>query len=298
MLFVSMSKKGIYYLLGSILLILSLVRFLFISEKQQSISPERVKVALREVGNQLLLAHKDATSLILPVTMVAPNTFQLSFESVLAFDPEDLDAIMKQQLEKVALTSNYLVEVIDCTEQQVVYSYYREPTTNNNMIPCIGRALPEKCYLIEIQFTQKVAISPTQKTTALFLAIIGILFLTIGYYKSEKAILNKTKVTDNAISIGHFKFYPEENKLIKETIEIQLSKKECEILAIFIANPNQVIKRDELTKRVWEDHGVIVGRSLDTYISKLRKILKDDTNIKLTNVHGVGYKLEVKNHLS
>ena len=64
-------------------------------------------------------------------------------------------------------------------------------------------------------------------------------------------------------------------------------------MAIFVANPNQIIKRDELTKRVWEDNGVIVGRSLDTYISKLRKKLKDDDTIKLINVHGVGYKLEI-----
>ena len=80
---------------------------------------------------------------------------------------------------------------------------------------------------------------------------------------------------------------------MQQATEINLSKKECELLAIFVVNPNQIIKRDELTKRVWEDHGVFVGRSLDTYISKLRKKLKDDKTIKFTNVHGVGYKLEV-----
>ncbi|WAC02474.1 helix-turn-helix domain-containing protein [Lacinutrix neustonica] len=71
-----------------------------------------------------------------------------------------------------------------------------------------------------------------------------------------------------------------------------MSKKECELLVIFIAHPNQIVTRDTLTKKVWEDKGVIVGRSLDTYISKLRKLLQDDDSIKLTNVHGVGYKLE------
>jgi len=93
--------------------------------------------------------------------------------------------------------------------------------------------------------------------------------------------------------IGSFYFYPEQNKLVKEAQEIALSKKECELLALFVANPNQIIKRDELTKRVWEDNGVFVGRSLDTYISKLRKKLKADTSIKLTNIHGIGYKLEI-----
>ena len=66
-----------------------------------------------------------------------------------------------------------------------------------------------------------------------------------------------------------------------------------ELLTIFVGRPNQVIKRDELIKRVWEDHGVFVGRSLDTYISKLRKKIKEDPSLKLTNIHGVGYKLEV-----
>ncbi|QTD36251.1 winged helix-turn-helix transcriptional regulator [Polaribacter batillariae] len=91
-----------------------------------------------------------------------------------------------------------------------------------------------------------------------------------------------------------FQFFPEQHKLVKKSAEISLSKKECELLKIFVANSNKVIKREELTKKVWEDNGVFVGRSLDTYVSKLRKILKEDESIKLINVHGVGYKLEMK----
>ena len=56
---------------------------------------------------------------------------------------------------------------------------------------------------------------------------------------------------------------------------------------------NQIVKRDILVKKVWEDNGVIVGRSLDTYISKIRKKLKDDDSIKIVNIHGVGYRLEI-----
>ena len=60
-------------------------------------------------------------------------------------------------------------------------------------------------------------------------------------------------------------------------------------------NPEHlIIKREELSKKVWEDHGVFVGRSLDTYISKLRKKLSEDETLKLTNVHGIGYVLVVK----
>ena len=51
---------------------------------------------------------------------------------------------------------------------------------------------------------------------------------------------------------------------------------------------------EKINKKVWEDNGVFVGRSLDTYISKLRKKLQDDDRIKITNIHGVGYKFEIK----
>ena len=126
--------------------------------------------------------------------------------------------------------------------------------------------------------------------------IIGVflLFQFIIYKRKLAETAEKNRIENSPYaSIGSFHFYPDQNKLVKKAKEISLSKKECELLAIFIANPNQIIKRDELMKRVWEDHGVVVGRSLDTYISKLRKILKEDDTIKITNVHGVGYKLEV-----
>ena len=93
---------------------------------------------------------------------------------------------------------------------------------------------------------------------------------------------------------SNFRNKADQNKLMIEKTEINLSKKEVELLTVFAANLNKVIKREELSKKVWEDHGVFVGRSLDTYISKLRKKLSDDEAIKLTNMHGIGYMLEIK----
>ena len=128
----------------------------------------------------------------------------------------------------------------------------------------------------------------------LIMLFSSVVLLLIEWIHHKRKVHSEQKTnTLEYERLGSFRFYPDQNKLVKEAEEINLSKKECELLSIFIMRPNEIIKRDELTKRVWEDNGVIVGRSLDTYISKLRKKLKDDTNIKLTNVHGVGYKLEV-----
>jgi len=56
---------------------------------------------------------------------------------------------------------------------------------------------------------------------------------------------------------------------------------------------NEISNRKQLQKEVWEDDGVLVGRSLDVFISKLRKKLEADPAVRIINIHGKGYKLEV-----
>lgn len=79
---------------------------------------------------------------------------------------------------------------------------------------------------------------------------------------------------------------------IEGTIK-QLTQKEVEILSLLAKSPNVLLKRDHILKVVWEDNGYFVGRSLDVFISKLRKYLKLDTNIQIVNIHGEGYKFVV-----
>ena len=74
-----------------------------------------------------------------------------------------------------------------------------------------------------------------------------------------------------------------------------LTPKESKLLHILSLSPNVVIDRSILQKEIWENEGVIVTRSLDMFISKLRKKLDKDASITIVNIHGVGYKLEIKN---
>jgi hypothetical protein len=264
------------------------------SDSKNDLFEEHVKIALREVGNQLLLSKEDSTSLILPVLKIDESKYQLSFETALSFEPNNLVEIVKNSFKKSGFNQNYLVEVLNCKNEEVAYSYIIKNETEEDIIPCAGRFLPENCYQIRFKF---LLIKPkTSSKNWLFYLLIPI-FLGIFYRVLSTKKKNKILVEQNTAehsNFGSFQFYPNQNKLIKEAQEIALSKKECEILQIFVANPNQIIKREELTKKVWEDNGVFVGRSLDTYISKLRKKLKEDTSIKLTNVHGVGYRLDLK----
>ncbi|QOD59870.1 winged helix-turn-helix transcriptional regulator [Polaribacter haliotis] len=279
------------------ILILAIVVFgfwSFVKPKQDKTDfSERAKIALREVGNQLLLANKDSVSLILPILKIDDFKYQISFEKPLSFEPNTLVEIIKTVFDKTNFHKNYRVEVIEISSKEVAYSYEINVEEEQTIIPCAGRFLPENKYQIEVKFLGLKTSSNYMWLFYIFIPLIlGILYRK--FYSDKKTLETQEIVPENGTHLGIFQFFPEQNKLVKKAIEINLSKKECELLEIFVANPNKIIKREELTKKVWEDNGVFVGRSLDTYISKLRKILKEDENIKLINVHGVGYKLEIK----
>jgi DNA-binding response OmpR family regulator len=90
-------------------------------------------------------------------------------------------------------------------------------------------------------------------------------------------------------------FDAKNKKLIIGGKTIDLTGTETRVLLIFASSPNEIIERSRLQKEIWEDEGVIVGRSLDMFISKLRKKLELDPNIKIVVIRGKGYKLEVSN---
>ncbi|MCH5597849.1 winged helix-turn-helix domain-containing protein [Niabella ginsengisoli] len=95
------------------------------------------------------------------------------------------------------------------------------------------------------------------------------------------------------ITLGSVLFDPTNRKLIVNGTATDLTGTEARVLLIFAQSPNETIERSRLQKEIWEDEGVIVGRSLDMFISKLRKKLEPDPNIKIVVIRGKGYKLEV-----
>ncbi|WP_232729149.1 winged helix-turn-helix domain-containing protein [Ulvibacter sp. MAR_2010_11] len=290
-----MSRKKIYILVAILVLIVFAVGLLN-SDRKKDIFAERAKISLRDIGNQLLLANNDSTSLVQPVIQITQSKYQLSFQKQLSFDPTDLVSITRESLQKGELPENYLVEVLECETQEVAYSYEMKNNEELSIIPCGGRILPENCYTIDFRFTDITSASVLSTGNKLLLLVfMGAVFLFLYevFFSKRKANIPTEDVNPNYTEIGSFQFYPGQNKLVKKPNEINLSRKECELLEIFVANLNQIVSRDELTKKVWEDHGVFVGRSLDTYVSKLRKKLQEDETVQLVNVHGVGYKLEI-----
>lgn len=105
-----------------------------------------------------------------------------------------------------------------------------------------------------------------------------------------KAVLNRSKRPQQN-TLGKFIFLKEDLSLRLEETELNLTQRECDLLHFLVSHKNSVVKREQILKTIWGDDDYFMGRSLDVYISKLRKYLSADQNIQIKNYHGVGFKL-------
>jgi DNA-binding response OmpR family regulator len=99
---------------------------------------------------------------------------------------------------------------------------------------------------------------------------------------------------DKVFSVSTFIFDTENLTLTLNGTTQSLTKKEAQILKILCKFKNQVLPREVILNAVWGQDDYFVGRSLDVFITKLRKYLKEDERIQILNIHGVGFKLEIK----
>ena len=112
-----------------------------------------------------------------------------------------------------------------------------------------------------------------------------------------EAILRRVKGKKNKEStlyhIGRFTFDTQKQLLTIGEKQTKLTTKENELLALLCSHANEILQRDYALKTIWIDDNYFNARSMDVYITKLRKHLKDDDQIEIINIHGKGYKLIV-----
>lgn len=113
-----------------------------------------------------------------------------------------------------------------------------------------------------------------------------------------QAIINRTiplpegKKENRTILIGEYEFDPSNQVLRYFDISHRLTIKESNILEMLCSSKNEIVKREELMVKIWGDSDYYTGRSLDVFISKIRRYLKDDASIKIITIPTVGYILE------
>ena len=115
-----------------------------------------------------------------------------------------------------------------------------------------------------------------------------------------EAILRRTRKSlitsgqDAVYEIGSFTFDYSNQLLKREGRERRLTKKEAEVLRLLCINMNKILRREVALKMIWGEDDYFMGRSMDVYITKLRKFLQDDPRVSITNIHRTGFMLEIK----
>ena len=133
------------------------------------------------------------------------------------------------------------------------------------------------------------------------LSLVGLLagLLVIGWRRSVQTVptdsfQKSSQKGANLLHFGQSSLDLANLLLLTGTHKHNLTYREAKLLRVLASHPNQVLERDQILKLVWEDEGITVGRSVDVFISRLRKLLSHDPTIKIAAVHGVGYRMEVE----
>ena len=274
------------------------------SMTDQEVFDKRAKVAMRMIGHEILKATGDTVSRVMPIEQTDQH-YKIPFESEFGIDPDDIVSTIKHVMAETSVATNYLVEVKQCETEKIVYSFEIRNGTYAGMIPCAGRLLPEDCYSLLVTILDgtrpPASMVRTAKNSALATSgksnplqslylIIPLLFLigSIAYFIWKKKPADSIP---HLILIGASQFDKRNRVLSFKDHRIELSYKEAELLSVLHTSANAPIEREVILQRVWGDEGGYVGRTLDVFISKLRKKLEADASVKIVNVRGVGYQL-------
>ena len=98
-------------------------------------------------------------------------------------------------------------------------------------------------------------------------------------------------------SIGSYQFDSKLRQITRENQVQKLSPKEADLLKLLCQNRNELVPREMALRKIWGDDGYFTARSMDVFVTKLRKFLSDDPAVEIRNIHGSGFMLEVKNTL-
>ncbi|MDF1695296.1 MAG: winged helix-turn-helix domain-containing protein [Saprospiraceae bacterium] len=296
-------KQLLYIPLSFVIMILSMSN----AWSQDSYDEKQIQVSLRMIGHQVLLSAGDSTSRVLPI-IKNNNRYKIVLDTELELNPDALVESVNKVVADTELADKFIVEVEDCSSGEIVYSYSMNLDEESNIIPCRARNLPLSCYSLLFSLNERDSMMLAQQailvpldhnkedsslTGGWGLGLLGGVALVLGiWFMMKNNKKEEPEVEDpNVIQLGGSRFDKHSTELIIEDKRIELTAKEADLLILLYDAVNTTIEREVILSKVWGDDGDYVGRTLDVFISKLRKKLEADSTVKIVNIRGVGYKL-------
>ncbi len=287
---------GIIYKSIKLILIIAVqwisVVSIFASEnKTEHLSPEKINLALRRTADALLRAAGDSTSRIPAIKQTGAGVWQVRLEQPFSYDT--LPAVLQASLDVHGITQSYDVTVRRCDDGTIDLGYNYLDFVVNKGVACKGRDMPDGCHYIEISFlpvgvTNKLGL----KTGAFVLLIFGGIAGFWFFQRHKRKELISDTPENEWIEFGNSRLDVTNQILMCSGVKHSLTFRETKLLMLFATRSGQLLQRDYIIQQVWADEGVLVGRSVDVFVSRLRKKLVNDPSVGLAVVHGVGYRLD------
>jgi hypothetical protein len=295
-------KRATLIFVGTALLPVALLGFAAGAGPKGAFDDAQAAITVRLVGHELLRSVGDSSTPLPPVTQPAPATYLLSFRGAFPFKPDSLVALIDRVLARNLPGTDYIVNVVEQPTQNIVFGYAMLPSGREAIVPCLGRDQPSRPYNISIRFRESLPFWTTGRLLGAGAGVLALCLLGTGFRRirsrrplpvAAATVATTAPAAPSGLALGRYRFLPGQQCLLLDEERIPLTGKEARLLELFAARPNQMIDRAELQK-IWEDEGVIVGRSLDVFVSRLRKKLEQDPALAIINVPRKGYMLERK----
>jgi len=261
----------------------------------QSSRTDDIQLALRRTADKLLRISGDESSRIEVKQDQSNGEWSIHLNA--HFNYDSLPEILQSSLDQYQIKEPYTVQIKRCDDHQMELGYHQFDFLNTGSVPCAGRDLSDACRYILIKFVQSE--SGKGNHQAAMIVGLSLMFatalLSFFFYRRKRLRVNipQSLSLEEPIRIGGCEFYPETQTLIHQHQTYKLTFREAKLFNLFASNPHQLLDRDFIMKEIWENEGVMVGRSLDVFVSRLRKKLAIDPSIQINAVHGVGYKMEI-----
>ncbi|MDX2133551.1 MAG: winged helix-turn-helix domain-containing protein [Saprospiraceae bacterium] len=264
------------------------------SKPTAELPKDQLNLALRRTADALLRASGDSTSRIPAVSQISETTWRIYLAQ--SFDYDRLPELLQNSLDLHRIHQPYYVTVRRCLDDVIDLGYhYADVAGEDAVVTCGGREMPEGCHYIEVVFAQQPPQPPVGRIMAGICLLLTGGWLAYRWLRRQKQSPETRRPATSDIEWLHFgnsRLDPVGQILIANGVSQSLTFRETKLLRLFAARPGQLLERETILQQVWADEGVLVGRSIDMFVSRLRKKLAPDPAVAITAVHGVGYRME------
>lgn len=249
-------------------------------------------LAVRQIGHDYLISVGDSTSRI-PVVVRAEDG-SLSLRLSRQIDYDTLSRVARRALLRYGVDQRYTLALEDCGSGEVFlgsqWSSAYATTATETGAACTGRDQEERCGNVRLRFLEEESGLPWP----LLIGLTGfLLFMSrplIGYLSPVTEEVTGTEGDGVRLSPNcDFDALAHQLRVGEERYE--LTYRESKLLTYFADRPGIVLPRQDIHDAVWGEEGIITGRSLDVFVSRLRKKLAGAEGVEIRTAHGIGYQL-------